>query len=181
MIEIKFKGQGGQGVVVASEILGKACFLEGKFPQCFSLFGGERRGAPVVGFVRVDIKPVLLKCQIRLSDHLVLFHSIDEQDIYREVKPSGVILVNTHFGIDLFREWNKFRMGLVDATRIARDNDLGETVNTAMLGAYLRVTNLVRMEALIEALCQMVPGKRDENIQAAREAYRKTEIYEPEK
>ncbi len=53
MIEIKFKGRGGQGAVVASEILGRALFVEGKFPQCFSLFGGERRGAPVTGFLRV--------------------------------------------------------------------------------------------------------------------------------
>jgi len=60
MIEIKFRGRGGQGAVVASEILGRAFFLEGKYPQCFSLFGGERRGAPVVGFLRVDEQPILL-------------------------------------------------------------------------------------------------------------------------
>ncbi|MBM4308650.1 MAG: pyruvate ferredoxin oxidoreductase, partial [Deltaproteobacteria bacterium] len=49
MIEIKFRGRGGQGAVVASEILGRAFFLEGKYPQSFSLFGSERRGAPVFG------------------------------------------------------------------------------------------------------------------------------------
>ena len=47
MIEIKFLGRGGQGVVIASEILARACFEEGLYPQSFSIFGGERRGATV--------------------------------------------------------------------------------------------------------------------------------------
>lgn len=54
MIEIKFQGRGGQGVVVASEILARACFEAGMYPQCYSLFGGERRGAAVAAFVRVS-------------------------------------------------------------------------------------------------------------------------------
>ena len=36
MIEIKFCGRGGQGVVVASEILARACFEQGMYPQCYS-------------------------------------------------------------------------------------------------------------------------------------------------
>ena len=54
MLEMKFTGRGGQGVVVASQILGLAFFKAGMYPQCFSVFGGERRGAPVAGFLRVD-------------------------------------------------------------------------------------------------------------------------------
>ena len=85
---------------VASEILGRAFFLEGKYPQCFSLFGGERRGAPVVGFLRVDEEPILLKCQIYHPDQMIIFDFslIDEMEILQELKPSGSILINTHQG-----------------------------------------------------------------------------------
>src|SRR4030067_1919761 len=104
MIEIKFKGRGGQGAVVASEILGRALFLEGKFPQCFSLFGGERRGAPVVGFLRVDEEPILLKCQIYRPDQMIIFDFslIDEKEILQELKPKAILLINTHQEIDSF-------------------------------------------------------------------------------
>src|SRR4030065_526994 len=97
MIEIKFRGRGGQGAVVASEILGRAFFREGKYPQCFFLFGGERRGAPVVGFLRVDEEPILLKCQIYQPDQMIIFDYslIDETEILRELKPKGSILINT--------------------------------------------------------------------------------------
>ncbi len=58
MIQIKFLGKGGQGIVVASEILARACFEENLYPQCFSLYGGERRGATVASFVTLDQKKI---------------------------------------------------------------------------------------------------------------------------
>ncbi len=180
MIEIKFRGRGGQGAVIASEILGRAFFLEGKFPQCFSLFGGERRGAPVVGFLRVDKAPILLKCQIRHPDQLILFDLslIDEKEIARELKPCGSILINTDRGIDSFVGLRRFRIGLIDAGPIARNAGLGGTFNTAMLGAYACLTNLVRMETLVETVMKMVPAKVEANVRAVQEAFQNTRVYE---
>jgi 2-oxoisovalerate/pyruvate ferredoxin oxidoreductase gamma subunit len=180
MIEIKFRGRGGQGAVVASEILGRAFFLEGKYPQCFSLFGGERRGAPVVGFLRVDEQPILLKCQIYHPDQVIIFDFslVDEREIVQELKPSGVILLNTNKEIDFFKELRKFKMGLIDASSIARSMGVGDTFNTAILGAYIRLTNLVKMETLIEAVKAMVPAKVEANIQAVKEAYNQVKVFE---
>jgi 2-oxoacid:acceptor oxidoreductase gamma subunit (pyruvate/2-ketoisovalerate family) len=180
MIEIKFRGRGGQGAVVASEILGRALFLEGKYPQCFSLFGGERRGTPVFGFLRVDDEPILLKCQIYHPDQLIIFDFslIDEMEILQELKPDGTILINTHLGIDSFKKLRKFRIGLIDAGSIARSLGLGATFNTAMLGAYVRLTNLIAMETLTETVKAMAPAKKEENVEAVRVAYQQVKIYE---
>ena len=182
MIEIKFRGRGGQGAVVASEILARAFFLEGKYPQCFSLFGGERRGAPVVGFLRVDEEPILLKCQIYHPDHMIIFDFslVDEKEIDQELKPKGLILINTHQGIDFFQTLRKFRIGLIDAGPIARSLGLGATFNTAMLGAYARLTQLIPIETLTGAVKAMAPAKKKENVEAVREAYQQVKIYEAE-
>ena len=56
MIEVRIHGRGGQGAVVASEILAIAGFYEGMFVQSFPQFGVERRGAPVVAFVKKVMK-----------------------------------------------------------------------------------------------------------------------------
>jgi 2-oxoisovalerate ferredoxin oxidoreductase gamma subunit len=182
MIEIKFKGRGGQGAVVASEILGRALFLEGKFPQCFSLFGGERRGAPVIGFLRVDEEPILLKCQIKHPDHMIIFDLslTDEKEVFQELKPNGLILINSNKGIDFFRNLRKYRIGLIDAGPIARNVGLGGTFNMAMLGAYVRLTELVKMKTLIEVVRKMVPAKIEQNIEAVKEAYKQTKLFEVE-
>jgi 2-oxoacid:acceptor oxidoreductase gamma subunit (pyruvate/2-ketoisovalerate family) len=182
MIEIKFKGRGGQGAVVASEILGKTLFMEGKFPQCFSLFGGERRGAPVIGFLRVDEEPILLKCQIKHPDHMIIFDLslTDEKEIFQELKPNGLILINSNKGIDFFKNLRRYRIGLIDAGPIARNVGLGGTFNMAMLGAYNRLTHLVKMETLLEVVRKMVPAKIEQNIEAVKEAYEQAKVFETE-
>jgi 2-oxoacid:acceptor oxidoreductase gamma subunit (pyruvate/2-ketoisovalerate family) len=182
MIEIKFRGRGGQGAVSASEILGRAFFLEGKYPQCFSVFGGERRGAPVTGFLRVDEEPILLKCQIYHPDQMIIFDFslIDEMEILQELKLGGLILINTNRGIDSFKKLRTFKMGLINASPIARSIGLGDTFNTVMLGAYARLTHLIKMETLTDIIKTMAPAKKEENVIAVREAYNRVKIYEAE-
>jgi len=182
MIEVKFKGRGGQGAVVASEILGRGFFIEGKYPQCFSLFGGERRGAPVVGFLRIDDEPILLKCQIKHPDHMIIFDLslTDEKEIFQELKPDGLVLINSNREIDFFRNLRRFKIGLIDAGSIARNVGLGGTFNMAMLGAYVRLTNLLKMETLIEAVRRMVPAKIELNIEAVKKAYEEAKVFERE-
>ncbi len=181
MIEVKFRGRGGQGAVIASEILGKSLFLEGKWPQAFSLFGGERRGAPVFGFLRVDDKPIFLKCQVKNPDHVVIFDLAlaDEEEVFRELKPRGIVLINTNRGIGDFAKWRGYKVGLVNAGAIAANAGLGHTFNTAILGAYVRLTGLVKMETLINVVRGMAPSKIEENIQAVKRAYEEVKIYEP--
>jgi 2-oxoacid:acceptor oxidoreductase gamma subunit (pyruvate/2-ketoisovalerate family) len=168
--------------VVASEILGKSFFLEGKWPQAFSLFGSERRGAPVFGFLRVDDEPILLKCQIKHPDHVIIFDLslADEQEVFCELKPGGSALINTHREIDSFREWRSILLGLIDAGAIAKSVGLGHTFNTAILGAYARLTGLVRLETLVSAVQSMVPSQVDANVEAVRRAYAEVRIYRPE-
>jgi pyruvate ferredoxin oxidoreductase gamma subunit len=84
-------------VVTASQMLGLAFFKAGMYPQCYSLFGGERRRAPVVSFLRVDQEKILLKCEIKNPNQLLIFDSslIDPDEIRRQVVPGTRILVNT--------------------------------------------------------------------------------------
>lgn len=182
MIEVKFRGRGGQGAVIASEILGRSLFLEGKWPQAFSLFGGERRGAPVFGFLRVDDTPILLKCQIKNPDHEIIFDLAlaDQQEVFRELKPGGIVLINTNHDIESFREWRRFKVGLTNASAIARSAGLGDTFNTAILGAYIRLTGLVKMETLLSVVRGTVPSKVEANVQALQRAYEEVKIYQPE-
>lgn len=167
---------------MASEILARAFFLEGKYPQCFSLFGGERRGAPVTGFLRVDEEPILLKCQIKRADHLIVFDlSLAEpQELSSEVKPGGMILLHTEKDINAFIPLRGFKMGLIGAAVIAREVGLGETFNMVMLGAYAALAQNLSLDSLIQAVKTMVPGKVEANLKAVQEGYEKVKIFERE-
>ena len=61
MIEIRIHGRGGQGAVSASTMLATAAPKAGRHAQAFAVYGAERRGAPMVAFVRVDDLPIRLR------------------------------------------------------------------------------------------------------------------------
>ncbi len=139
MLEIKFSGRGGQGVVLASQMLGAAFFRTGMYPQCYSLFGGERRGAPVVGFLRVDTKKIRLKCEIRNPNELVVFDPglVDANEIRSTVVTGSRILVNAAKPGIFSDDLKGYRIGIIDGQAIAESVGLGHAANTAILGAYL--------------------------------------------
>jgi 2-oxoacid:acceptor oxidoreductase gamma subunit (pyruvate/2-ketoisovalerate family) len=177
MDEIKFYGRGGQGVVMASQMLGFAFFKAGLYPQCFSVFGGERRGAPVVSFLRVDKEKILLKCGIKHPSEMVYLDDtlIDAQEVNAVLSAGGKIIVNTNRPASAFKSLPSVTLGLVDARSIAEELGLGRTINTAVLGAYCRISGKPSLEILLASIQEMVPAKKEANLEAARQAYERLE------
>jgi 2-oxoacid:acceptor oxidoreductase gamma subunit (pyruvate/2-ketoisovalerate family) len=175
MIEIKFIGRGGQGAVLASQILAKVYFLMGLYPQCYSLFGGERRGAPVASFLRIDQKKILLKCEIKKPDRMIFLSAdlVEEQEIQASLKADGLLLINTP-AAQLSPGLKSFRLAQIDARSIAESLGLGGTINTAILGAYCRAEPSIPLGCLEQAIEETVPAKIEANIKAARRAYEET-------
>ncbi|OGP89814.1 MAG: pyruvate ferredoxin oxidoreductase [Deltaproteobacteria bacterium RBG_16_48_10] len=177
MIEVRFHGRGGQGAQVASKILAVAFFHEGFYVQSFPAFGVERRGAPVMAFLRVDRQPIQLRVNIYEPDHIVVLDPtlIGAIDVTSGLKENGWILINSGHSPEAFQHLKDFRIATVDATGIAIRNGLGSRtspiVNTAILGAFSKVTELLGIDSIALAIREEIPGKKGENVQAARKAY----------
>jgi 2-oxoacid:acceptor oxidoreductase gamma subunit (pyruvate/2-ketoisovalerate family) len=178
VIEIKFYGRGGQGAVIASQILAKVFFFMGLYPQCFSVFGGERRGAPVASFLRVDDKKIFLKCEITHPDQVIYMAPdlVDEDEIRTILKPDGLILINNSLTDNKFTKLQKYRLALVDALSIAEGLGMGSMINTAILGAYAKASNAIPIDILEKAIRETVPARIEANIEAAKKAYETTRI-----
>lgn len=178
MVEIRFHGRGGQGTVVASEILAAAVFKEGKYVQAFPTFGVERRGAPVAAFLRISDHPIRLRCQIEKPDHVIVLDPtlLPVIDVTSGLRSGGWILINsdhspTAMGRYLEQGW---RVATVDASAIAAAYQLGSRtnpiVNTAILGAFASVTGLVSIESVTSAIKEAISIKTKANIEAAFQA-----------
>jgi len=177
MVEICFHGRGGQGAVVAGQMLAVAAFREGKHSQALSIPGPERRGAPVVSFVRIDDAPVRLKCRIYKPDHVIVLDAplLRYINITGNLNDGGWIVVNSNKKPEEMGFPAKFKVATVDANSIALKHRLGTAqapiVNTAILGAFAKVTGIVGLEAVSEAVRQEAPAKKEENVAATRDAY----------
>ena len=202
LIEIRFHGRGGQGAVVASELLAQAVFLEGKYPQSFPFFGVERRGAPVTAFTRIDDRPITVRTNVTAPDVVVVLDAGLRRsvDVTAGLKRDGLLLVNSdvppaelecHYKVlavstDEPAEWIEVghagRIATVDATTIALEHDLGTKstpiVNTAILGALARASRIVSIDAVVKAIEQFVPARPEANASAARTAYERVRVLE---
>lgn len=181
MLEIRFHGRGGQGTVVASKALAVAVAKEGRFVQTFPEYGVERRGAPVVAFTRIDDGPIYIRSKIYEPDHLMVLEPtlIGAIDVTEGLKPGGWIIINSDKKASDFSQFKRFKVATVDATSIAVKYRLGSAaapiVNTAILGAFAKITGFVGIDAVREAVHEISPVKKDENVKAAEEAYQTAE------
>jgi len=70
---------------------------------------------------------------------------------------------------------NNFNVSTVDATSIALKWLKANIVNTAILGAVIKTTNLLKIETIINVIKSRFPGKIGEaNASAVQEAYENT-------
>jgi 2-oxoacid:acceptor oxidoreductase gamma subunit (pyruvate/2-ketoisovalerate family) len=177
MIEIRFHGRGGQWTVVASKVLADALAKEGNFVQAYPEFGVERRGAPVFSFIRIDNQPIYDKSRIYTPDHVIVVDPtlVEAIDITEGLKDGGVIVINSEKKPAEFRFPERFRVATIDATSIAVKHKLGSLaspiVNTAIVGAVVKILGLTKLESLLQAIKEGVPIKPEDNMAAAEEAY----------
>ena len=177
LVEVRWHGRGGQGIVTVSRLLAHAAMLDGKYVQAFPEFGPERRGAPVTGYTRISDEPILIHSQI-YNPHVVVIVDpalIGSINVTRGLVPNGVIVSNS----DKSPEELKKTLGVedakvytVNAIKIAIDI-LGRPIyNTAMLGALLKAMPLAKLDSLIKVVRERFPGEMGEkNIAVIKRAY----------
>lgn len=189
MLQVRFHGRGGQGVVTAAEMLSIAAFEQGRHAMAFPSFGSERTGAPVVAFCRIDDREIRLREPILAPDVLIiqdptLLHQVD---VFQGLQPDGYVLINStrsfdELGVgDITRRFRHERLTNVPATEIAMKH-LGRPVaNAVMLGGFAALSGLITLEAVSHAIRDKFSGKVAEgNAAAAAEAfeYIKNELLE---
>ena len=174
MLQIIIQGRGGQGAQTAGNLLAMAFFAEGRQVQSFASYGGARRGTPVSSFIRVDIRPIRVRCDIEQADAILCFDaSLLEGRLLATARPDTPIVVNSSRTSGQFAEsLPGYRVIPVDGISIARRHGLGRIVNSALLGAFARAIEAPSLEVLTRALIDETPKLHDENIAACEDGWR---------
>jgi len=173
MMEVRFHGRAGQGVVTAAALLAMAVGREGRYSKAFPVFGSEKRGPPVASFCRIDDKPIPLYEQIYEPDVVVvtdptLLKSVPVED---GLKEGGMVLVNTHKPVETLGLKSK-NVRAVDGTALAKQYLGRPIVNTIMVGALAAISGVVKLESLKWALGEIFkPDLAEKNYNAIQACY----------
>lgn len=174
MVEIKFVGSGGQGVILAGLILGKAAAIYEKKEAVFTeSYGAETRGgfsssSVVISDERIEY-PYVLE-----PDILVAFSQQGYDSAYEALKSTGILIYEK----ELVKPKSVEKMFGIPATRLARERFNKTTqVNMIMLGFLVSKTGVVSLDSLLRAVEDSVPkGTENENVDAVKIGYNYKEI-----
>lgn len=173
MLQIIIQGRGGQGAQTAGNVLAHAFFAANQQVQVFASYGGARRGTPVSSFLRVDDRPVRLRCDIERADAILCFDaSLLEGRLLAAAHPETIIVVNSARSSEQLRQsLPGYRLIAVNGLAIARAQGLGRIVNSALLGGLARAIGNPPLAVLKQLLLEQSPKLRQENIDACEAGY----------
>ncbi len=177
-IEIKWHGRGGQGAITAAKIVANAAFESGyKGVIMAPSFGTERRGAPVNTSLKIsktkinNLSPIENPDIVVVLDHLIL----DEVDVTDGLKPGGLLVLNTPKSVDDY-QFDNVQVVVADVTRVSSEVKLKKgVVNSGIIGALAKATDLVDLEVLLKAIEKEFQGRKPkENAESAKVTYERT-------
>jgi pyruvate ferredoxin oxidoreductase gamma subunit len=173
VLQIIIQGRGGQGTQTAGNLLAAAFFAEGRQVQSFASYGGARRGTPVTSFIRIDDRPIRVRCDIERPDAILCFDaSLLEGRLLAAAGADTLIVVNSSKAPEQFAAiLPGNRVIPVDAIAISRRHGLQRIVNSALLGALARAVGAPSFDVLTRVLSAEAPKLHDENIAACEEGY----------
>ena len=170
--DILIVGIGGQGTILASNILGEACLIEGRQVRGAETHGMAQRGGSVESHIRIDGQygPLITPGQ---ADLLISFDLLEALRYSHYLKKNGKIVVNRHLVLptsvytqklvapteeEIIAGLKIHELCLLDADRIATEAGSPLSQNVVMLGAASKWLPL-KPETLLESVKRLVPKK----------------------
>ena len=170
--DIMIVGIGGQGTILASNILGEACLIEGRSVRGAETHGMAQRGGSVESHVRIDGKfgPLIAP---GTADLLIGFDMLEGLRYSHFLKPEGKMVLSRQMVIptsvfvqgltipsaeDITKKLSVFNLCLIDAEELAREAGSVLAANVVMLGAASHHIPLTE-GSLVSAVQRLVPQK----------------------
>jgi len=154
-VEIRWHGRGGQGAKTACLLLADVAFSSGKHVQGFPEYGPERMGAPITAYNRITDEHCKVHSNIYTPDYVVVVDEtlLKSVDVTKGLKETGALIINSTKTPEEIRPLLKGYQGkvcVVDAEKISMET-LGKNFpNTPMLGAVVKVSNVIDRDRFIK-------------------------------
>jgi 2-oxoglutarate ferredoxin oxidoreductase subunit gamma len=164
--EVRLAGFGGQGIVLAGNILGKAATLfEGQNAVFTQSYGPEARGGACTADVvmsagRVNYPKVI-------APRILVLMSEDAKNTYGHIYADGAMILTDQDLVRLEEAPQGCTLRRIPATRLAEELGRSIVANIVMLGFLTSVTGVVSEDSMRQAILSSIPkGTEDLNIRA---------------
>lgn len=156
--KIVMAGFGGQGVMAMGQLISYAGMLESKHVSWYPSYGPEMRGGAANCSVVVS-EELVGSPIIAVADDVIVMNEPSLSMFESHVRPGGNIFINSSL---VKKETTRTDINVVKipVNDIAIDLGNARVANMVMLGAYLKVTELVKVESVIQAFTKVYGDKK---------------------
>jgi 2-oxoglutarate ferredoxin oxidoreductase subunit gamma len=156
LTEIRIAGFGGQGVILAAAVIGKAtAIFEGGYATMTQAFGPEARGGSSSAQVILSTDPILYP-YVAQPDVLVVMSQEAYTRFAPQLKPDGILIIEQEL-VRVDKVPPAQRIYAVPATRLAEQLGRKVVLNIVMVGFFGAVTALLDPDALRKSVADSVP------------------------
>ena len=162
---------------MAAQALASAAHAEGGYATAFPFFGAERRGAPVLAFTRIDDKRIYRKTQVYEPDFVVVLDEglLESINVVEGLRDGGIVVINSEKKPEEIDVGMDVKIATIDATSVALEILKRPAINSPILGAFSKATDLVKIESIEIGIMQVFgdrlgPKIGEKNAKAARSA-----------
>ncbi len=160
--QIIFAGFGGQGVLLAGQVLVYAGMEEGKNVSWLPSYGPEMRGGTANCNVVVSDEEVASPVVVE-ADAAVVMNRPSLELFEKAVKPGGLLVLNSDL-IEVEPTRKDIRVIKIPANRLAEQAGSEKAANMVILGAYNACANAVDNATIIYALEKIMGEKKKKLI-----------------
>ena len=169
--EIIIAGFGGQGVLSMGKILTYSGLMQGQEVSWMPSYGPEMRGGTsnvtaIISDERIS-SPILNQ-----YDTAIILNQQSMDKFEKMVKPGGTLLYDPN-GLTRHPERKDINIYKVEATNIATEMGNVKVFNMVVLGAYLKIKPIVKMENVIKGLKKSIPERNHKLLPLNEEAINK--------
>ena len=157
-----FAGYGGQGIMLAGQMVASAAIHEDKATTFFPSYGPEMRGGTANCTVIVSDKPISSPL-IFESDCVMAMNLPSMLKFEPTLKPGGILLLNKSL---IHQSAARTDITVVDIPVNDLAAELGNPLvaNMIMLGAFVRTTNIVTAESVEQVIRDVFGAKKAELV-----------------
>ena len=168
--EVLLTGIGGQGVQLAAQVLARAAVLEGRHALLFGVYGGAMRGMNTDATVVVGDAPIQAPPLLSRAWSAIAMHDRYWAPVAPKVVDGGLVVVNdATFEVPLE---DRYTVRRIPAGELAAGAGNELAASMVIVGAYVGLTGLVGVDALLGGMCASVPAYRRQHLEVNERALR---------
>jgi len=164
-MSIVFAGVGGQGVILASDLLAEVALIHGIDVKKAEVHGMAQRGGSVISYVKFGDKVLSPIVEKKSADVLCSFEPLEAIRYIDFLRDDGYAILNTTKNFPLTSIFGKIPYPEKPAEVVAKFTNKVYEIDALKIALELKVPNVVNV-ILLGTISQLLPFSDDEWIQA---------------